>query len=67
MSGQWEGGKGSKQRPTDIKKYSDNWDRIFKSKNQKDKQREATDLNWDGHENDNEKKNSVPQNSIRSG
>lgn len=65
MSGQWEGGKGSKQRPTDIKKYSDNWDRIFKSKNQKDKQREVTDLNWDGHEN--EKKDSVPQNSIRSG
>lgn len=65
MSGQWEGGKGSKQRPTDIKKYSDNWDRIFKSKNQKDKQREVTDLNWDGYEN--EKKDSVPQNSIRSG
>jgi hypothetical protein len=79
MSGQWEGGKGSKQRPTDIKKYSDNWDRIFKSKNQKDKQREATDLNWDGQENEEERANwygyseqdeeedSVPQNSIRSG
>lgn len=26
-------GKGSKQRPTDRKKYSDNWDRIFGNKN----------------------------------
>lgn len=25
----WHGGKGSKQRPTDAKKYQDNWDRIF--------------------------------------
>ena len=25
----WHGGKGSKQRPTDQQKYSDNWDRIF--------------------------------------
>jgi len=27
-------GKGSKQRPTDMKKYSDNWDRIFGQKQQ---------------------------------
>lgn len=26
---EWHGGKGSKQRPTDQQKYSDNWDRIF--------------------------------------
>ena len=26
------GGKGSKQRPTDQKKYNDNWDAIFGKK-----------------------------------
>ena len=26
----WHGGKGSKQRPTDQKKFSDNWDNIFR-------------------------------------
>ena len=25
-------GKGSRQRPTDTKKYNDNWDKIFKPK-----------------------------------
>lgn len=45
----WHGGKGSKQRPTDHEKFNDNWDRIFKSNNQKDKQKEVTDLNWDGN------------------
>ena len=25
-------GKGSKRRPTDSKKFDDNWDRIFKRK-----------------------------------
>lgn len=28
----WLGGKGSKQRPTDHAKYSENWDRIFGKK-----------------------------------
>lgn len=28
----WHGGKGSSQRPTDTKKYQDNWDRIFGKK-----------------------------------
>jgi hypothetical protein len=28
----WHGGKGSKQRPTDNKKYQDNWDDIFGKK-----------------------------------
>lgn len=28
----WHGGKGSKQRPTDKKKFDDNWDRIFNKK-----------------------------------
>ena len=27
-----DGGKGSKQRPTDKKKYEDNWERIFGNK-----------------------------------
>ena len=35
----WHGGEGSKQRPTDKKKFEDNWDRIFN----KDKPKE-TDL-----------------------
>ena len=30
-------GKGSGRRPTDDKKYSDNYDRIFGNKNGKDK------------------------------
>lgn len=35
-----DGGKGSKQRPTDKKKYDDNYDKIFgKKKEEKKKQR----------------------------
>lgn len=30
------GGKGSKQRPTDTQKYNDNWDRIFGNKDKKE-------------------------------
>ena len=37
MSGQWEGGKGSKQRPTDKSKFDENWERIFGNKKDKDK------------------------------
>lgn len=34
----WHGGKGSKPRPVDQKKYNDNWDKIFgkKKKNSTD-------------------------------
>jgi hypothetical protein len=33
MSGQWAGGKGSKQRKvSDQKKFEDNWDAIFSKK-----------------------------------
>lgn len=32
MSEKWHGGKGSKTRPTDKKKYDDNYDRIFGKK-----------------------------------
>ena len=30
--GQWEGGKGSKPRPTNKKKFDEEFDRIFKKK-----------------------------------
>jgi len=66
----WHGGKGSKRRPTDQKKFEENWDKIFARKktpkhgatqqhkdktkydrkNQKTKQAQMTDLNWDGNE-----------------
>jgi hypothetical protein len=62
----WHGGKGSKQRPTDSKKYQDNWDAIFNSKNQKHKQQDMTELNGDGNRDrgrygeDESAKNKVP-------
>jgi len=31
----WHGGKGSRYRPTDAKKFNDNWDKIFGTKKQK--------------------------------
>ena len=62
----WHGGKGSKQRPTDSKKYQDNWDAIFNSKNQKHEQQDMTELNGDGNRDrgrygeDESAKNKVP-------
>jgi hypothetical protein len=48
-----EGGKGSAPRKNDNKKaYEDNWERIFGNKNQKQKQKELTELNWDGDDGD---------------
>ena len=32
MSGQWQGGKGSKRRPENRKAIDDNWDKIFRKK-----------------------------------
>jgi len=32
MQGQTHGGKGSAQRKTDFNKFADNWDNIFKKK-----------------------------------
>ena len=29
----WHGGKGSKRRPEDTKKFNDNWDKIFNKEN----------------------------------
>ena len=36
MAGQTHGGKGSTTRPTDKKKYEDNWDAIFGKKKEKE-------------------------------
>lgn len=48
MTKQWHGGKGSARRNTNNKAYADNWDKIFGNKNQKIKQKQLTELNWDG-------------------
>ena len=32
-----DGGKGSKQRPTDKQKFDEGWDKIFGKKKEKDK------------------------------
>ena len=46
-----EGGKGSAPRKNDNKKaYEDNWERIFGNKDQKLKQKQVTELNWDGED-----------------
>jgi|TARA_B110000858_G_scaffold196889_1_gene256828 hypothetical protein len=48
-----EGGKGSAPRKNDNKKaYEDNWERIFGNKDQKLKQKQLTELNWDGDDGD---------------
>lgn len=44
----WHGGKGSQRRNSNEKAYRDNFDKIFGSKDQKQKQKEVTELNWDG-------------------
>ena len=38
----WHGGKGSKRRNPDEKKYQENWERIFKKKKKKEKKDELT-------------------------
>ncbi len=43
MSGQWEGGKGSRQRSVDTQKYNDNYDAIFgKKETKKSDEKEST-------------------------
>ena len=46
-SGQTHGGKGSATRPTDKKKYEDNWDAIFgkKKKDKQDKDKKSDEQN----------------------
>lgn len=39
----WHGGKGDKPRPTDKKKFDDNWDRIFGNKQREKKDYERKD------------------------
>ena len=39
---QWHGGKGSRRRNPNEKKYKENWDRIFKNKKKNDKKNELT-------------------------
>ena len=60
-SGRTHGGKGSKTRPTDTKKYADNYDAIFGNKGQKTKAPTAFDclLKTTNQilENDNDSKN----------
>lgn len=43
MHGATHGGKGSAQRPTDKKKYADNWDNIFGNKDKKKKEDKKDD------------------------
>ena len=51
MTKQCHGGKGSAPRKSnDQKTYAENWDTIFGKKNQKIKQKQLTELNWDGDE-----------------
>lgn len=38
-----DGGKGSKQRPTDEQKYHEGWDRIFGNKKVKEDGKDKTD------------------------
>ena len=33
--GQWHGGKGSVQKPSDHEKYAENWDKIFNTNKNK--------------------------------
>lgn len=44
MSNKTHGGKGDKQRPTDTKKYEDNYDRIFGKKKEVDTEKVVCDI-----------------------
>ena len=37
----WHGGKGAKQRPTDRKKYEENYERIFRKKQKSNSRNES--------------------------
>lgn len=42
----WHGGKGSRPRPTDKKKFDENWDKIFGNKKKEEKKNEKNfDIN----------------------
>ena len=55
----WHGGKGSKQRPSDTKKFQDNYDAIF-GKKQVDNKDETS-------EKDSEAEDKNPQSTVRPG
>jgi len=61
------------QSKVTSKSYLDNYDAIFNKKDQKLKQKEMTELNWDGNEDrgrygeDESHKDKIPSNSFRSG
>ena len=44
MSEKWHGGKGSKRRPEDRKAYEDNYDRIFRKKDEPRTEEVQTEL-----------------------
>ena len=61
------------QSKVTSKSYLDNYDAIFNKKEQKLKQKEMTELNWDGNEDrgrygeDESNKDEIPSNSFRPG
>jgi hypothetical protein len=61
------------QSKVTSKSYLDNYDAIFNKKDQKLKQKEMTELNWDGNEDrgrygeDESNKDEIPSNSFRPG
>ena len=48
-SNRWHGGKGSAARPTDKKKYEDNYDAIFGKKRKKEAPASDSDDDTKGH------------------
>ncbi|MDA9007790.1 hypothetical protein N9J18_00990 [Porticoccaceae bacterium] len=62
MSGQWEGGKGSKQRKTgDQNKFDSNWDAIFGKKDKPSAVDDCAEVTAESAAN--EKQNSVSEKS----
>ena len=59
MSGQWEGGKGSRQRSVDTQKYNDNYDAIFGKKKVENKNETSEETS--------KAEDKIPQSTIRPG
>ena len=47
MSDKWHGGKGSKRRPEDRKAYEDNYDKIFRKKDEPRTEEVQTELDFE--------------------
>ena len=58
MQGQTHGGKGSTQRKTDFNKFADNWDNIFKKKENDNavKERQWTENSVQEHQDSQERR-----------